>query len=171
MLSTILNPDEFNPYYAQYINNAADTNIVEGLNKNLVTVFSFYSNIPKNKHNYAYSDGKWTIKQILIHLIDTERIFAYRALRIARKDKTPLAGFDQDDYVFNATVVDRSLINILDEYKAVRLATIALFESFNKETLLETGIASNDKVSVRALGYIITGHENHHNKIIRERYL
>ncbi|MDB9782161.1 DinB family protein [Winogradskyella sp.] len=171
MITELLHSNEYNSYYTNYINTATDKDIVKGLNANLVSVVAFYNSIPKDKHNYAYAEGKWTIKDILLHIIDTERIFAYRALRIARKDKTPLSGFDQDAYVIESNTSTRTLASIIAEFETVRKATIILFENFSATTLLDVGIASGSNVSVRALGYIITGHENHHNRIIKERYL
>lgn len=163
---------EYNPYYKPYVEATnKDLGIVEGLKKNLNDLVSFYSNIPKGKHSYAYAEGKWTIKDVLLHTIDTERIFAYRALRIARQDGTPLAGFEQDDYVLHANAEKRSMESLLAEYSAVRQATITLFDSLDKDALILIGEASGFPVSVRAIGYIIIGHENHHLKIINERYL
>lgn len=167
----LLNANEFNPYYKNYIEKSTDSNIVKGLENNLEVMIAFYSRIPLEKHDYAYAEGKWTVKDILIHIIDTERIFAYRALRFARKDKTPLVGFEQDDYVVNVNTKNRTLENILEEFKTVRQASIALFKTFDNDTLKQIGEASDSPFSVRALGYIITGHENHHNQIINERYL
>ena len=171
MKSQLLNPEEYNPYYKSYIDLATNENIVESLKQNLDLVVAFYSNIPKDKLDYVYAVGKWTIKDILLHIIDTERIFTYRALRIARKDRTPLPGFEQDDYVISANVNSRTLESILEEYKSVRQASIALFSSFDSESLKQIGEASGSPISVRAIGYIITGHENHHNQVIKERYL
>lgn len=171
MISQSLDSQEYNNYYQSYIDLAADIDIVRGLEHNLSTVLAFYSSIPSELHNYAYAEGKWTIKDILLHIIDTERIFAYRALRIARKDFTPLAGFEQDDYVISAEASQRSLVNIMEEYKSVRLATIALFKTFNENSLTLIGVANNSPISVRAIGYILTGHENHHNLVIKNRYL
>lgn len=166
-----LSPEEFNPYYLPYINLKTSEDIVEGLKLNLKSVVDFYQSIPNEKYDYAYADGKWTIKDILLHVIDTERIFAYRALRIGRNDQTPIIGFEQDDYVSNAKATRRSMDSLLEEYVAVRKATLSLFTSFNDEQFKYLGVASNSTVSVRAIGYIITGHENHHNNVIRERYL
>jgi uncharacterized damage-inducible protein DinB len=163
---------EYNPYYKPYIDAVnKDLGIVEGLKQNLDDVVSFYSNIPKEKHSYAYAEGIWTIKDVLLHIIDTERIFAYRALRIARQDGTPLAGFEQDDYVVHANAEKRTMESLLEEYRTVRQATITLFSSYDTDTLLFIGEASGFPVSVRAIGCIIMGHENHHLKIIKERYL
>lgn len=171
MISKNLSLKEYNRYYKAYIDCATDFNIVEGLKQNLVAVTDFYSSIPEQKHDFAYAKDKWSIKDILLHIIDTERIFVYRALRIARQDKTSLAGFEQDDYVVSAKSSSRSLVNILEEYKAVRQATIALYQSFDSNALEQIGEASGSPISVRAIGYIITGHENHHNQVIFERYL
>jgi len=171
MISARLNSSEFNPYYEGYINNAANEDILEGLRQNLIKCVEFYSNIQNDKHDYAYAEGKWTVKEVLLHIIDTERIFAYRALRIARNDATPMAGFEQDDYVLNSETTKRSLASLIEEYKTVRAATISLFESISQDGLLNIGTASNSPISARAIGYIITGHENHHNRILEERYL
>ncbi|BAO77466.1 DinB family protein [Winogradskyella sp. PG-2] len=171
MISHNLNHTEYNSYYKAYIDNATNDDIVEGLEKNLETVVEFYSSIRSDKHDYAYAEGKWTVKDVLLHVIDTERIFAYRALRIGRYDKTPLTGFEQDDYVINGNTKYRTLDSLLEEYITVRQATISLYKSFNSETLEYLGEASGFPISVRALGYIITGHENHHNQLIKERYL
>ena len=171
MISNNLNPNEFNSYYTSYIDNATGINIIEGLKQNLDAVVTFYSNVPNDKHDYAYAEGKWTIKDVLLHIIDTERIFSYRALRIARQDKTSLAGYEQDDYAITAKANSRSLASILEEYKAVRQASIALYNSFDSAALKEIGEASGFPISVRAIGYILTGHENHHNQVVKERYL
>lgn len=164
--------EEFNPYYTPYIENATKADsIVESLKLNNTNVTDFYSSLPQEKLDYAYAEGKWTPRDVLLHIIDTERIFAYRALRIARQDKTEMAGFEQDDYVEAGKASKRNLKDLLEEYKTVRNSTIALFNSFSEEELKSIGKASGSPVSVRAIGYIITGHENHHNQVIRERYL
>ncbi|WP_299128721.1 DinB family protein [uncultured Winogradskyella sp.] len=170
-ISNKIHKEEYNPYYKTYINKATDLDLIKGLKSNLESHTDFYSNIALEKHNYAYAEGKWTIKQILLHIIDTERIFAYRALRIARRDVTPLAGFEQDDYMLNSNIKERTLKSLIAEYRAVRHSTIALFESFTQADLLFIGQASGSPISVRAIGYIIMGHENHHNTVISERYL
>jgi uncharacterized damage-inducible protein DinB len=171
MISDQLNNNEYNSYYVSYIDNAKDVDIVKGFEQNLEFVVSFYASIPLVKHSYTYAEGKWTVKDILLHIIDTERVFAYRAMRIARQDKTPLPGFEQEDYVAAGNTKARNLESLIEEYKAVRQATIALYNSFDSKSLEEIGEASGFPISVRALGYIITGHENHHNTVIKERYL
>ena len=166
-----LDKKEFNPYYGAYIKVATSENIIEGLKINLQSISTFFESISPDKLDYAYAEGKWTIKDILLHLIDTERIFAYRALRIARSDTTSLPGFDQDKYVVTANAKNRTVESLIPEYRAVRLASISLFETFNSEDLLQMGQASNSNISVRAIGYIISGHENHHKVVIEQRYL
>lgn len=163
--------DEFNPYYLPYIQLSANQDIVLGLKKNVISVVDFYQNIPSEKLEHAYAEGKWTPKDILLHIIDTERVFVYRAMRIARQDKTEMVGFEQDDYVDAGKANNRTINSLIEEYKAVRNATIVLFDSFSDEELKSIGKANGSPVSVRAIGYIITGHENHHNNVIRERYL
>ncbi len=171
MISKQLSQNEYNSYYKSYIDNATGIDIVKGLEQNLDNVVSFYMSIPFSKHDYAYAEGKWTVKDVLLHIIDTERVFAYRALRIARQDKTALVGFEQDNYVENGNAKARSLENLLEEYKIVRQSTIVLYRSFGSSELKEVGEASGFPISVRALGYIFTGHENHHIHVIKERYL
>ncbi|RNC87295.1 MAG: DinB family protein [Winogradskyella sp.] len=163
--------NEYHPYYLPYINLTANDDIVEGLEYNLKHVVEFYNSIPAHKLDYAYAEGKWTIKDILLHCIDAERIFAYRALRISRQDKTNLAGFEQNGYVEAGKASDRSLERLLEEFTTTRKANISLFQSFSDKQMQSIGTASNSNVSVRALGYIITGHENHHINVIKERYL
>ncbi|MEM9681391.1 MAG: DinB family protein [Bacteroidota bacterium] len=166
-----LHPSEYDPYYKNYIEKAAGVSILEGLKMNLSGLTAFYSSIPDKKLEYRYAPEKWTIKDILLHVTDAERVFAYRALRIGRSDTIPLSGFDQNTFVMYANANDRSIESLLEEYRSVRLSTISLFESFSEDDMMLIGVASNADVSVRALGYIIIGHENHHSHIIKERYL
>ena len=167
----MISPQEYNPYYQSYIDLSLKGPIVENLESNMKRVMAFYKSIPREKLDYAYAHGKWTPKDIILHLTDAERVFAYRALRVARADATELSGFEQDDYVVSAMAGQRSLESLLNEYKAVRSASIELFRSFPQETLALRGLASGSVISVRAIGYILTGHENHHVKVIGERYL
>lgn len=166
-----LSKSEYSSFNATYISALEDLSLIEGLEKGLVQLATFFSNIPTNKLEYRYAIGKWTIKDILLHLIDTERIFAYRALRIGRGDKTPLAGFEENDYVQNANANGRTLESLVEEFKLVRKSTLLLFENFSDEQLMYLGTSSDNTVSVRAIGFLITGHQNHHLKIIQERYL
>ena len=121
--------------------------------------------------NYKYAKDKWSIKELLLHIIDTERVFAYRALRFAREDKTDLPGFEQDDYVITSDANTRSKASLLNEYNFQRASTIALFSSFNDSMLMKIGMAGGNPMSVRAIGFITSGHEVHHCNILRERYL
>ena len=166
-----LNSEEFNPYYQQYIDKTAGLSLQEGLKESGDQTIIFLESIALDKLEHAYEDGKWTIKEIIQHLIDTERIFTYRALRIARKDQTALPGFDQDQFASVSHANARSIDDLMNDYKAVRLSTLILFDSFNDAMLKTKGIASDSPLSVRAAGFIVIGHEMHHCQIIRERYL
>jgi len=121
--------------------------------------------------DYRYKPGKWSIKEVLVHIIDDERIYGYRALSFARNDSTNLPGFEQEDYNSYSDTSERTIKNIMDEYEALRLSTITLFNGFSEKALKRTGIANGNKASVRALGYHILGHELHHIKIIEDLYL
>lgn len=168
----LFNENEFAPFYANYIAKALlHNNIVEGLKQQHIEVVSFFKSIPDNKQEFQYAEGKWTPKDVLLHLIDAERIFTYRALRISRNDQTPLHGFEENDYVPNACANARKMDSLVKEFETVRNATISLFSSFTEVQLMRLGIASGSTVSVRAIGSIILGHERHHIEVIKERYL
>ena len=166
-----LQTHEYGAYYGSYIKQAGDKDLLEGLKDSYEALELFYLSIPDDKYGYRYSEGKWTIKEILQHLIDTERIFGYRALRVARKDIIDLPGFSQDDYVISSNAKRRTKNDLVNEFLSVRQATISLFESFSDEMLIQVGSASGLSISTRAIGFIIIGHEVHHAKVIRERYL
>ncbi|WP_338408568.1 DinB family protein [uncultured Flavobacterium sp.] len=162
---------EYSSFNTTYIDALEDISLIEGLEKGLNQMISFISIIPLEKMEYRYAENKWTIKDILLHLIDSERIFAYRALRIGRGDKTPLPGFEENDYVPNAMANNRTLESLIVEFQFVRKSTLSLFKNFSGEQLLYLGTSSDSAISVRALGFIISGHQNHHLRIIKERYL
>lgn len=166
-----LSKNEYSSFNATYINAFGDLGLIEGLENGLNQLVSFMQTIPIEKLEYRYAENKWTIKDILLHLIDAERIFAYRALRIGRGDKTPLAGFEENDYVPNALANSRTLESLITEFQFVRNSTLSLFKNFSNEQFLFLGISSGNSISVRAIGFIISGHQNHHLRIIRERYL
>jgi uncharacterized damage-inducible protein DinB len=167
-----LQSTEYASFYAGYVQAVSDEfSLVEELEISVHRLIKFVQNIPMDKFDYRYADGKWTIKDILLHLIDAERIFAYRALRFARKDMTPLASFDENTYVDVAHANQRSLQDLLTELAVVRQATLSLFKSFSEEDLRQIGTASNHPMSVRALGFVIIGHQNHHQRVFEERYL
>ncbi len=163
---------EFPPYAIMYIKLVpGDGFLLKHLQDNFQKAREFILSIPGEKLLYRYAEKKWTIKEILVHIIDDERIYAYRAMSFARNDKTELPGFEQDDYVAYSNANARSIENILQEYDAVRMATITLFDGLDETALLREGIANNNKATVRALGYHIAGHELHHLNVIREKYL
>ncbi len=163
-------PDEFIPFQQKYI-DAAGENVFAEL-ENQVTDFSaFLQAIPASKHNFAYAEGKWTIKELVGHVIDTERIMAYRMLRFARKDATPLAGFEEDEYVSNAHFSNQDFNLMVEEFALLRKANLFLFKSLTEEEINRRGVASGNVVSVRALLFILAGHVNHHRKVMVERYL
>jgi hypothetical protein len=149
-------PGEYTPYTLMYIRLVPDDGqVLKHLRDNLEATKAFIRSFPEEKLSTPHEPGEWTIKEILVHISDTERIFAYRALRFARLDATELAGFEQNDYVPVSEANKRNIESILDEYTAVRLATSTLFESFDEEVYTRTGIASENRVSIRALAYII----------------
>ncbi|WP_293896455.1 DinB family protein [Flavobacterium sp.] len=165
-------PQEFAGHFATYINQVSNEyTLTEELEISVHRLIKFVQNIPMDKFDYRYAEGKWTIKDIIQHLIDAERIFAYRALRFARNDKTALPGFDENDYVDAVQANNRSIQDLLTELAVVRQATLSLFKSFSTEELLRTGTASNNPMSVRALGFTIIGHQNHHQRVFEKRYL
>ncbi len=162
---------EHAPYYGQYIALVTDPDPVHLMKMQILDLQALLADVPMEKENFRYAEGKWTIKELIGHIIDCERIFAYRALRIGRGDTTPLAGFEEDDYVKNTDFNKRSLPSLGHEFGLVRENTLALYDHFSPEELLRIGIANNHPVSVRAILYIIAGHQLHHERILRERYL
>lgn len=162
--------DEFSPFYATYINTVSENALGE-LEHQTTSFPEFLKLIPDDKAYYSYAEGKWTVKEVIGHVIDTERIMAYRALRIARNDQTPLASFDENDYVISANFNDRSLESLSNEFAALRRSNIYLFKHFSEVEFGRMGMASGNPVSVRALLYITVGHLNHHRKVIEERYI
>lgn len=171
MTKDALSKNEYHPYYENYIQKAGDKTINKGLKTNSEDVISFLNSIPKDKLEYRYEEGKWTIKEVLQHIIDTERIFTYRALCFARQDNTSLPGYEQDDYAATCNANDRTIQQLIHDYSNVRLASISLFDSFSDSMLKCIGTANNSSLSVRAVAFILIGHENHHCEIIKERYL
>ncbi|WP_293871710.1 DinB family protein [Flavobacterium sp.] len=167
-----LQQEEYDTYFGNYISQVSNEyTLVEELEISVHRLVKFVQNIPLDKFDYRYDEGKWTIKDIIQHLIDAERIFAYRALRFARNDKTALSSFDENDYVVHANANKRSIQDLLTELLIVRQSSIALFKSFNEVESLRIGIASDNPISVRALGFVIIGHQNHHQRVFEERYL
>ncbi|REG99400.1 DinB family protein [Flavobacterium aquicola] len=171
MNSNQLPIDEYSKFNATYIQTLENVELFEELEISLHDFIKFVQNIPLDKFDYSYAEGKWTIKEIIQHIIDTERIFAYRALRISRNDKTPLPGFEENDYANNTDAKSRSIQDLLTEFSAVRHSNLLMFKSFSNEQLRRIGTASNHEISVRAIGFILLGHLKHHKRVFAERYL
>jgi len=163
--------NEFAEYYAHYIGKVPSDDFLSVLESSTNTTVELLRSLNDEQWSYAYAAGKWTVKEMILHIIDTERIFAYRALRVARRDATALPGFDQDDYVPTSMANSRSGDSIIAEYQAVRAATIELFKGMDETSYSFIGQASNFPVSPLSLGFITAGHEIHHIQILNERYL
>ncbi|NNK20597.1 MAG: DinB family protein, partial [Flavobacteriaceae bacterium] len=148
MKTSELKEHEYNPYYRAYIEALGEVDLMKTLRKQIKNYPQFLASIPEDKLNYQYAEGKWTVAEVLLHVLDSERVFQYRALRFARKDQTPLPGFDQDLYVPQSGAGNRSLDSIIEEYKAIRQSTITLYESFEEDILKRKGVASNSNMSV-----------------------
>jgi hypothetical protein len=164
-------PGEYAPYYEKYISLIPGNDILATLEDQRRQTLLLLSGRTDADGDLRYAPGKWSVKEVLGHLNDTERIFAYRALRISRGDQTPLAGFEQDDYVRNGPFARRPLEDLIEDYIAVRRATISLFRNLDEAAWTRRGVASENEVTVRALAYMIAGHELHHRKILEEKYL
>jgi hypothetical protein len=162
--------EEFPIFYKGYVDTVSDDVLAE-LEQQIESFSALLKNVPKEKASFAYAEGKWTIKELAGHVIDTERIMAYRALRIGRNDATPLPGFEENDYVANAHFADRSLENLADEFAALRKANMYLIRSLNDIEIDRSGISNDKPISVRALIFIMAGHVNHHVAILKQRYL
>jgi len=162
--------EEYNPNYKPYIDLADSHSLTSNLTKGMESTVEFFKQLPSEKQAYRYAEGKWTPKEILLHLVDTERVFSYRALQFARSKNTDLVGFDQDEFVANSAANNKSMNDLLKEYRSVRMATVQFFDSCDDETLLRMGKANGSPMSVRAAGAIICGHEIHHANVIKERY-
>lgn len=171
MLISELPISEYNPFYHTYILALGDVNLLEELENGKQAFVSLMKDIDDSTLNYAYADGKWTLAEVLMHIIDAERVFQYRALRFSRNDRTPLPGFDQNVFVSGSNASKKLKEEIIQEYETVRNATLDLFKSFSSDVLKRVGIASDSEMSVRAMGFIISGHQAHHLNIIRKRYL
>ncbi len=158
-------------YYHYYFGLSTETDLMDALKNAMSDSLLLFSSVPKEKENYRYQPEKWTLKEVIGHIIDSERIFTYRALRFSRKDKTELLGFSENLFAPNSNAINRSIPEIAAEYKSVRLASIALFKYMNEEMLDFKGTANKVPLSSRCLGWMIAGHNVHHCKIIKERYL
>ena len=161
---------DYAPFYAGYIKNVPD-DVIKALEDQLYLTNTFFKAIPADKIDYRYAEGKWSIKEIVGHLIDNERIMSYRALSISRNETQSLPGFDENDYMRESNYSKRNYYDIVDELRKVRESNLPMFKSFSEEILDRRGVANNSEVTVRALLFIIAGHEIHHINIVKKRYL
>jgi len=164
-------PSEYAPYYGKYITLVGGNDVVAALEDQPRQTLALLSTLNEEQGDYRYAPDKWSIKEMLGHVIDAERVFSYRALRFARNDRTPLASFEQDDYVRSGDFGDRRLADLIEEFVCVRRATVWLFRTLSPEAWMRRGIASDNQVSVRAVAYIVAGHELHHRRVLQEKYL
>jgi hypothetical protein len=162
---------EYAPYYSAYIARVPAGDIVETLSRQQVETVKLIAGMTAEQAAFRYAPGKWVAKEVVGHVIDAERIFAYRALRVGRNDKTPLPGFEENDYVIFGNFENRTVTDLANEFAHVRTATLDLLGQFSEEAWLRTGIANAFDISVRALAWVIAGHELHHREILRTRYL
>ena len=166
-------PDLFRvpEFYHGYISTVKEDDLMAGLKSSTNNLFELIRSIPVDKQDHRYAEGKWTIKEVVQHMLDGERVFAYRALRFARKDDTPLPGFDENLFAQTAKADKRNWTDLVEEFAALRKANEVMFASFDKEQLECSGIASEKPTYVLGIGFILAGHVNHHCRIIKERYL
>ena len=163
--------EEYIPYFEKYINLIEEGDIVSALKANHQSTLDFMESIPRQKVTYFYDDGKWTVKQVLNHIIDTERILGYRALRFARGDSQLVTGFDENLFAANANLAETNMQLLMDEFDSVRLSHVLMFKQLGAKELSLKGTMSSGEASVLALGYFMCGHAQHHLNVIKERYL
>ena len=170
--ATAIHPkeDEYMPYYSTYISLVPEGGIVELLKEQFSETQSWLHGLSEAQGDYRYAPDKWSVKEVIGHICDAERVFAYRALCFARGDQSPLPSFEQDDYIKYGNFNSRTLADIAEEFELIRRSTIALFQHLDSEAWTRRGMASNAEVSVRALAYIIAGHERHHLGVLHSRY-
>ena len=161
----------YQPYASIYINQVPEAELADAFKAQHTTVNEFFESIPPEKENYRYAEGKWTLKEMLQHIIDAERIFAYRALCIARGETLNLPGFEENEYAENSQAANREWRDLIEEFKLVRKTTEILFSSFSDEALMKTGLANNVAVTPNSIGFILIGHLYHHVSVLKDRYL
>ena len=166
-------PDQgdYPSYEEAYIKTVEGNNILKALEKQLISIPEFLNSIPEDKGKYSYAEGKWTINQVVEHFIDTERVFAYRALCIARGEEKTLPGFEHIDYVNAANSNNRELVDLIEEFRKVREANLSLFKSFSEDIFKKRGNVDDYNITVNAILYLFAGHTNHHINILKEKYL
>lgn len=163
--------DEFDSYYERYVSLVTNGDIISALKDQIVETLDLLAKISAEKADFRYAADKWSVKELVGHVIDAERIFAYRALRIARGDETPIEGYEQDDYIKNAEFAKCNLTDLAEEFAYVRRANVLMFQNLSESAWIRRGVANNKEISVRALAYISAGHEIYHVNILKERYL
>lgn len=164
-------PDQIPKYYIPYIEIVGDDSITQGLRNGLTSFMELLESLKYDHWNHSYDTGKWTVKEVIQHIIDTERIFNYRALCFARGESKELPGFNQDTYTKNSECDAKAVELIIDEFNTLRRSTISLYSTFDEQCLQRKGVANGLEVSINLLGWITIGHQLHHQKIIKERYL
>ncbi len=157
--------------YEHYLQHVQQEFLIAELREAGESMINVCESITEEKAGTAYAEGKWTIKELIVHLIDSERVFCYRAMRFARNDRTELPGFDHESYVPESFANERKLVNILDEFAHIRSATIGMFRGMNEEQLARTGVANGCTAGVEELGFVIAGHQRHHTIVLHEKYL
>lgn len=162
---------EYAEFYETYVSLVPETDIVAALENQTSDFQNLFADLTDEKANFRYAEGKWSVKELLGHIIDAERVFSYRALRISRRDATPLATFEENIYVANSNFKNTALADLVEEFALLRQSNVLLFKNLNDEAWLNTGTASDAAISVRALAYIMVGHVRHHASILRTRYL
>src|SRR2546425_10721598 len=163
-------PTEYAEFYANYVSKVPGTDVLSVLESQRLQMLQLFAGRSERDGSFRYAPGKWTVKEVLGHITDTERIFTYRALRIARGDQTPLPGFEQDDFVKNGGFSERALAGLAEEFALVRSASLALFRSFPEEAWARRGVSSQKEVTVRALAFITAGHHIYHHVILEDSY-
>ncbi|MFZ1702465.1 MAG: DinB family protein [Pyrinomonadaceae bacterium] len=164
-------PNEYAPYYGNYVSQVAESaDVLEVLDSQASDLRSMFEGLPEEKGSFTYADGKWTIKEVLSHLIDGERMFAYRVLRISRGDETPIEGFEQNDYIETSNANKRPFASLLDEFDLQRRSNLILLNNLSDEASRRMGTASGLPISTRAMTYIMAGHVLHHAAVLKERY-
>ena len=162
---------EYDPYYEKYVSLIDENELMATLESQPDEMRSITAELAEERGTFAYAEGKWTVKELLSHLVDGERMFAYRIFRIARGDRTPIEGFEQDGYIENSHANDRSFAELSDEFSLLRKANMLFLKNLDEQDWTRMGMANNVEISVRALAYIMAGHIRHHVAILRERYL
>lgn len=161
---------EIPAFYQRYVEAVKSDELIPALEGGKNQILDFFNSIPKSKEDFRYADAKWSVREVINHMMDAERVFAYRALTFSRNDSTELPGFDENSWAPQANADGRSLAELIAEYENLRTSTIDLFNSFSDDMLSRSGIASGIKMDVMTLGFLIAGHEQHHYSILKDRY-